>query len=122
HDRRNPLQAIITVTSALERCSALPTGEAELISAIQNSANRMSRMIGQILDFARIRSGQSSELQFESADLRQFCQAVVDEFGLSRPGKEIVLSIEGRTDVLFDSDRMAQVLVNLIGNAIQHGT
>ncbi len=79
-------------------------------------------MISQILDFARIRSGQSFELQFESADLRQFCQSVVDEFGLSRPDKEIVLSIEGRTDVLFDCDRMAQVLVNLIGNAIQHGT
>ena len=122
HDLRNPLQAIITVTSALERCSALPTGEAELISAIQNSANRMSRMISQILDLARIRSGQSSELKFESADLRQFCQSVVDEFGLSRPGKEIVLSIEGRTDALFDCDRMAQVLVNLVGNAIQYGT
>ena len=68
-------------------------------------------MISQILDFARIRSGQSFELQLESADLRQFCQSVVDEFGLSRPDKEIVLSIEGRTDALFDSDRMAQVLV-----------
>jgi signal transduction histidine kinase len=122
HDLRNPLQAIIAVASLLERCSAMATGEAELISAIQQSANRMARMISQILDLARIRSGQSSELKFESADLRQFCQSVVDEFGLSRPGKEIVLSIEGRTDVLFDCDRMAQVLVNLIGNAIQYGT
>jgi len=100
----------------------LTTGGEDLIRAIQQSANRMARMISQILDFARIRSGQSFDLQFESADLRQFCQSVVDEFGLSRPGKEIVLSIEGRTDVLFDCDRMAQVLVNLIGNAIQHGT
>ena len=108
--------------SVLKRSSALATGEEELVSAIQHSANRMARMISQILDFARIRSGQSFELQFESADLRQFCQSVVDEFRLSRPGKEIVLSIEGRTDVLFDSDRMAQVLSNLIGNAIQHGT
>jgi len=122
HDLRNPLQAIMTLASALENSSVLTTGGEDLIRAIQQSANRMARMISQILDFARIRSGQSFDLQFESADLRQFCQSVVDEFGLSRPGKEIVLSIEGRTDVLFDCDRMAQVLVNLIGNAIQHGT
>ena len=122
HDLRNPLQAIMTLASALENSSVLTTGGEDLIRAIQQSANRMARMISQILDFARIRSGQSFDLQFESADLRKFCQSVVDEFGLSRPGKEIVLSIEGRTDVLFDCDRMAQVLVNLIGNAIQHGT
>ena len=89
---------------------------------IQRSANRMTRMISQILDFARIRSGQSFELQLESADLRQVCQSVIDEFRLSRPDQEIALSIEGRTDALFDSDRIAQVLSNLIGNAIQHGT
>ena len=122
HDLRNPLQAIMMSASALDKSGALATGEAELVCAIQQSANRMARMISQILDFARIRSGQSFDLQFESADLRQFCQSVIDEFGLSRPGNEIVLSIAGRTDVLFDCDRMAQVLVNLIGNAIQHGT
>ena len=79
-------------------------------------------MISQILDFARIRSGQSFELQLEPADLRQVCQSVIDELHLSRPDQEIALSIEGRTDAVFDSDRIAQVLSNLIGNAIQHGT
>ena len=102
--------------------SALATAEEGLVSRIQRSANRMTRMISQILDFARIRSGQSFELQLESADLRRFCQSVIDELRLSRPDQEIALSIEGRTDVLFDSDRIAQVLSNLIGNAIQHGT
>jgi signal transduction histidine kinase len=122
HDLRNPLQAIIMVASALKKSSALATDGEELISAIQHSANRMTRLISQILDFARIRSGQSSELHFESADLRQVCQSVIDEFRHSRPDKGTALSIEGRTDMVFDSDRIAQVLSNLIGNAIQHGT
>ena len=82
----------------------------------------MTRMIDQILDFARIRSGQSFDLRLEPADLRQVCQAVVDEIRLSKPGQEITLSIEGRAEARFDSDRIAQVLSNLIGNAIQHGT
>jgi YHS domain-containing protein len=53
----------------------------------------MTRMIDQILDFARIRSGQSFALQLESADLRQVCQSVIDELRLSRPDQEIALSI-----------------------------
>ena len=122
HDLRNPLSAISMAASALKSSSALATADEELVSGIQRSANRMTRMISQILDFARIRSGQSFELQLESADLRQVCQSVIDEFRLSRPDQEIALSIEGRTDALFDSDRIAQVLSNLIGNAIQHGT
>lgn len=82
----------------------------------------MTRLIDQILDFARIRSGQSFELRIESADLRHICEAVIDEFRLSRPDQQITLSIEGQTYALVDSDRIAQVLFNLIGNAIQHGT
>ena len=121
HDLRNPLSSI-SMAAQLLSSSALATADEGLVSRIQRSANRMTRMIDQILDFARIRSGQSFELQLESADLRQVCQAVIDELRLSRPDQEIALSIEGRADALFDSDRIAQVLSNLIGNAIQHGT
>ena len=121
HDLRNPLSSISMAAQMLSS-SALATAEEELVSRIQRSANRMTRMIDQILDFARIRSGQSFELQLESADLRQVCQSVIDELRLSRPDQEIALSIEGRADAVFDSDRIAQVLSNLIGNAIQHGT
>src|SRR5262249_48369463 len=88
----------------------------------RSSADRMTRLIGQVLDFALIRSGQSFALRLESADLRQVFQSVIDELHLSRPDREIALSIEGPPDAVFDSDRIAQVLSNLIGNAIQHGT
>jgi len=121
HDLRNPLSAIITSAKVL-RFSALPAREDELLGGIQRIANRMARMISQILDFARIRSGQSFELELESADLRQVCQSAIDEFHLSRPDQDIALSVEGRVEALCDSDRIAQVLSNLIGNAIQHGT
>jgi PAS domain S-box-containing protein len=121
HDLRNPLSSISMAAERLSS-SALATADAQLVYRIQRSASRMTRMIGQILDFARIRSGQSFELRLESADLRQVCEAVVDELRLTKPDREIVLSIEGRADAVFDSDRIAQVLSNLIGNAIQHGT
>jgi signal transduction histidine kinase len=121
HDLRNPLSAISMAAQMLgER--ALATGDEYLVSRIQRSANRMMRMIDQLLDFARIRSGQSFELRLELADLRQVCQAVVDELRLiCRPDQEITLTIEGRADARCDSDRIAEALSNLIGNAIQYG-
>jgi len=115
HDLRNPLSAI-SVAARL-----LASADEELVGLIQSSASRMTRLIDQILDFARIRSGQSFELRLESADLCQVCQSVIDELRLSRPDREIALSVEGRADAVFDSDRIAQVLSNVVGNAIQHG-
>ena len=122
HDLRNPLSAI-NLTAEMLGSRPLATGDKHLVSRIQRSANRMMRMIDQILDIARIRSGQSFDLRLESADLRQVCQGVVDELRLiGRPDQEITLSIQGRADARCDSDRIAQVLSNLIGNAIQYGT
>jgi PAS domain S-box-containing protein len=121
HDLRNPLTSIRMAAHMLSS-SALAASEEELVSRLQRSANRMTRMIDQILDFARIRSGQSFALQFESVDLRQISQSVIDELRLSSPDQKIALSIEGRADAIIDSDRIAQVLSNLIGNAIKYGS
>ena len=121
HDLRNPL-ASISMSADTLKLGALAPAQQEVVSQIQHSAKRMARMIGQILDFARIRSGQTFELQLESADLREVCESVIDEVRFGRPDQEIALRVEGRADGVFDPDRIAQVLSNLIGNAIQHGT
>jgi PAS domain S-box-containing protein len=122
HDLRNPLSAISMAAQMLSS-RARATVDEHLVSRVQRSANRMMRMIDQILDFARIRSGQNFDVQLEFADLGAVCQSVVDELRLiSRSDQEITLTIDDRTDARFDSDRIAQVLSNLIGNAIQYGT
>ena len=102
--------------------SGLAAREEGLVNRIQVSANRMTRMIAQILDFARIRAGMSFELKFKSANLHEICSAVVDELRMSRPDQRIELDVEGNGDAMCDADRIAQVLSNIIGNAIQHGT
>jgi PAS domain S-box-containing protein len=120
HDLRNPLSAISVASRVLSSHVAPP--EEPLVDAIQRSAARLTRMTSQILDFARIRSGQSFDLRIKSADLRLVCQEVIDEFRISTPDQEITLSSEGQTYARIDSDRIAQLLSNLIGNGIQHGT
>jgi PAS domain S-box-containing protein len=121
HDLRNPLSSI-TMAAQMLNDASLAGAEKRLAGRIQSSARRMMRMIDQILDFARIRAGMSFALQLESADLHQICSAVVDELRVGSRGQEITLNVEGRGEAMIDPDRIAQVLSNLIGNAIQHGT
>ena len=120
HDLRNPLSAITMAAHVLSG-GGLSASERRLAARIQSSADRMTRMIDQILDFARIRTGQSFDLHLEAADLQRIAKEVVDELRVSRPDREIALDFRGPLDATCDADRIAQVLSNLIGNAIQYG-
>jgi PAS domain S-box-containing protein len=119
HDLRNPLSSI-TMGAQMLGQSHLATAEQRLAARIQSSASRMTRLIDQILDFARIRAGLSFELQLAPTDLHKLCCGVVDELRLGRRDHELAITVAGDGQALCDPDRIAQVLSNLIGNAIQH--
>jgi PAS domain S-box-containing protein len=121
HDLRTPLTSIHMAAQIL-RTRGLAANEEKVAGRIQSSARRMTRMIDQILDFARIRAGLSFELRLEVADLHRISNAVVEELQLSRPDQQITLDTRGDGLAMCDPDRISQVLSNLIGNAIQHGT
>lgn len=99
HDLRNPLSAIIMAAQILSH-GELAAREMGFVNRIQASANRMTRMIAQILDFARIRAGMSFELKMRSADLHQICANVVDELRMSRPDQQMELNVEGNGDAM----------------------
>ena len=121
HDLRNPLAAI-SMTAQILSGSGLAARQVALVNRIQASVSRMARMISQILDFTRVRSGIGFELKFKSSNLHQICNAVVDELRISRPDRRIELHVEGDGAAVCDADAIAQVLSNIIGNALQHGT
>ncbi|TAM32070.1 MAG: hybrid sensor histidine kinase/response regulator [Rhodanobacter sp.] len=119
HDLRTPLSVIVLCADVLK--SALGEGEfARNIAHMHTSAHRMSRMIGQLLEFSRIRS---EVLQIEAceADLSEVADAVLDEVRMAHPDREFSLSVAGGVKGHFDRDRLAQVFSNLIGNALEHG-
>ena len=77
-------------------------------------------MIGDLLDLTRARLGGAIPLKRRLADLHQVCEAVLE---IRAGQREAVVRLECRGDLRgeWDTDRMAQVLSNLVGNAIQHG-
>jgi signal transduction histidine kinase len=81
----------------------------------------MSRLINDLIDFTRTHLGPGIPVKLKHANLARVCQEVVDEMRTYHPEQRIALSVPDHLDAVFDESRVAQVLSNLIGNAIQHG-
>ncbi|WP_254041531.1 sensor histidine kinase [Myxococcus guangdongensis] len=121
HDLRNPLNAIGASAFQLSRAEDLEAPERRAVERIRNSAGRMGRMITDILDFARSKLGSGIPVSRESMNLADICQATLDELQVSHPQRRLLFESSGDTTGQWDPDRVAQVLGNLVANALQHG-
>ncbi len=117
HDLRNPLAAILMFAGLLLRRGHLGEQDGTTVSQIIRSTQRMARMISQLLDLTRARLGSGLPIEVKPSDLREICQDVADEFG-----PIVRLEVEGDLNGLWDADRLAETLSNLVGNAIEHAT
>jgi signal transduction histidine kinase len=80
----------------------------------------MARMIDQLLDFTRIRLGKGLPLQRSQSDLGEFCRLAIDE--LDGDAERVELRVSGDPVGSFDADRVMQLVSNLVGNALAHGS
>jgi signal transduction histidine kinase len=121
HDLRTPLGAIRLSAQALARSGETPR-EKGRIDRILRSTDRMTRMIDQLLDFARVRQGRGIPLSVGRVHLGELCRHAVREVGDAHP--EAILRVHETGDAwgTWDADRLTQVVTNLVGNAVQHGT
>lgn len=119
HDLRTPLQAMLAGAELIRRRGNDPAMR-QAADGIRASGLRMSRMITQLLDFSRIRSG-TLRLDEAPADLGPLAAAVLEEVRQARPGVDLQLTTTGDLHGRFDADRLMQVIANLVGNAAQHG-
>ncbi|HLL18775.1 MAG TPA: HAMP domain-containing sensor histidine kinase, partial [Rubrivivax sp.] len=120
HDLRNPLQAISMSVALLERRGDLPAESLKAVGRIKSSSQRAVRLIRDLLDFTQARSG-GIPVNPQPADLVALAQTVVEEVSLANPGREIKLHSLGALSAEVDADRIAQVLANLLSNALAYG-
>jgi signal transduction histidine kinase len=118
HDLRTPLNAI-TLTAAAELRSA-GANEHRGAARVLGCAERMRRMIADLLDFAQVRMGPGLPVRPERFDLRNLLGEVVREVEVSHPGACVLL--EGAVKILctWDRGRMGQALSNLVSNGVHH--
>jgi signal transduction histidine kinase len=121
HDLRTPLGAITTGASLLALPDDDPQRRQRVASRILNSAQRMERMIADLLDLTQDRLGGSIPITRVRTDFRRVCEEVVLETRAAREDAVLELRTSGDLVGGWDGDRLAQVVSNLVGNAIQHG-
>ena len=120
HDLRNPLSAILASARLLQRRSADPHAQ-EASARIVSSGNRMSRLIEDMLDLARVRLAGGLFVKRAPGDFRALVERVVREHQAAAPERLIETVALGEFSGHWDEERIAQVASNLIGNALKHG-
>jgi len=121
HDLRSPLLAISLSARAMSRYGPLTQLQQDMGQRIEQSAARMTKMISDILDLTRARLSGGIPLVLEPAHLSDVCQQVVTELSAAYPNRTIVYEEEGAAEGVWDAERLAQVLSNLVANALEHG-
>jgi signal transduction histidine kinase len=122
HDLRNPLNA---VSMAARRLKEADPGErwAKSVNYVISGAGRMTRLVDQLLDLARARQAGGIRIRFRpGTDLSEIVRTAVDELRAANPRAEIAVIGDQPNLGAWDPDRLAQVVSNLVGNAIVHGT
>ncbi|MFL6673915.1 MAG: ATP-binding protein [Massilia sp.] len=121
HDLRNPLGTVITGATFIMRATDVPSKYVLAATRIFNSGQRMSKLINDLIDFTRTHLGSGIPIKPKKMNLAEVCLNVVDELRTSHPECTINFDTRTREDLYGDEDRIAQVLSNLIGNALQYG-
>ncbi|AKJ08149.1 PAS domain S-box-containing protein [Archangium gephyra] len=121
HDLRNPLNAIMLSARQLRRRGAISPMQQQLAQRIETSAARMGNMISDILDLTRARLSGGIPLHLSPTSLPAVCRQVVEELTVAHPGRDILVQAEGGGEGIWDPERLAQVVSNLVGNALEHG-
>ncbi len=119
HDLRTPLSVVMNGAMLLPLMSDQPKVVATA-TRICSSARRMTQMVDQLLDLARLRSG-SMQLRTGNHNYGEICAALADEFqGADKPAHIVMCSV-GDVYGIVDPGIFSQVLSNLISNALTHG-
>jgi signal transduction histidine kinase len=121
HDLRNPLASLSSGTRLLAR-TAKDERSLQILGMMDAAVERMVGLIDNVLDFARGQFGGGLSVRREpDAPLRPALQQVVAEFVTTHPARRIETDLALASPVDCDPGRLAQLLSNLLANALTHG-
>ena len=123
HELRTPLNAILGMTEGLQDNVFGTVNDRQLkaLQIVESSGNHLLELINDILDLAKIESGQI-ELDCAPASLPPIVQSSLEFVKPQASKKQIQIAIKlapNLPDLLVDKRRMRQVLINLLNNAVK---
>jgi signal transduction histidine kinase len=122
HDLRNPLASIAAGTRMLTGAKSKEDTLA-IVGLMRNSIDRMSRLIDDVMDFARGRLGGGLPLQRAPGEpIEPVLKQIIAELRSSNLTRRIEASFDLKEAIDCDSQRIGQLFSNLLGNALAHGS
>lgn len=122
HDLRGPLNAITMATFVLLKSDGrLSEAQRQGVVRVQAAATRIKHLVDGLLDFTRARFGMGFPIHPTPVDMGEICARIVDEVRTAHPDRVVQLARAGNLLGSWDPERVAQVISNLVGNAVEHG-
>jgi signal transduction histidine kinase len=125
HDLKTPLATIRLLTHLMRRDAdngkLSPDHLRERAMLIELNVNKMSALISELLDVARLQRGGAIELQLAETDLLALAHRVADSFEVTADKSRLrVEAAEPQLAGMWDAARLERVLANLVGNALKY--
>lgn len=120
HDLRSPLATMSMAGDYLTRAEVSTEGGAQVGARVKRSAATMSAMVNDLLEYARKQLGGKMPIARQLADMKQICQAAIDDASAAHPDCKFEMLTAGELLDDFDTARLQQVFSNLLSNAAQY--
>ena len=121
HDLRNPLSTIRMGTQVLEMTASAGMQQ-DVLANISRAGLRALRLVNDLLDFTHARIGHGLSVDIQQVDLHAVVAAQLAELRQAYPGRTLVHQMNGAGGCALDADRVAQLVGNLVSNAMVYGT
>ena len=122
HEIRTPLTAVLGFTGLLQARPDLPGEASEFVSRISGAGAALLAIVNDILDYSKLEAGKF-EIRPQPSQVAEICRESLMLFSGQAAAKGLALDFEAGPDlddaVMLDGDRLRQMLINLIGNAIK---
>lgn len=120
HEMRTPLTTINGILEGLEYDAIPEEDKEESVHLMQRETKRLIRLVNDNLDFERIRTNKIS-LNRHQINLKQVAQRIAKQLGKKARLENDVIKVDMGNDVMVyaDTDRLVQILFNIIQNGIQ---
>lgn len=122
HDLRTPLNAMLGFAQLLDLDAGLSSDQTDSVRHIIKGGGHLLELVNEVLDIARIEAGQLG-LSMEPVPVAEVLQEVVDFMRPLADARAISLSVptaERPWHVIADKQRLKQILLNLVGNAVKY--
>ena len=120
HELQTPLAVMRTELDVFLATTDLTSDTAEVLESVREEADRMSRIVRNLLTLARFDDGNLTLLK-EPQDLRQLAEEAVEVFGTLARERHVGVSVEGGAALAdVDKEYMRLVIANLLENAIRY--